>query len=106
MMTTRWEPRSRMIVRATSVFPEPDPPAMPMRMRPDIDAGEANRNLTLTPCIGALLRRAQIEWALAAIARWAPASALVTGDPTKKLSRPPQWPARGSEALEFARGTK
>src|SRR5262245_19969595 len=33
MMTTRSEPSSRTMVRATSVFPDPDPPAIPIRMR-------------------------------------------------------------------------
>ena len=33
MMTTRSDPSSRTMLRATRVFPEPDPPAMPMRMR-------------------------------------------------------------------------
>ena len=36
MMTTRSEPRSLTIVRATSVFPEPEPPAIPIRMRRDM----------------------------------------------------------------------
>src|SRR6266487_1484758 len=33
MMTTRSEPSPRTIVRATSVLPEPEPPAMPIRIR-------------------------------------------------------------------------
>src|ERR1051325_2559674 len=33
MMTTRSEPSSRTMVRATRVFPDPDPPAIPIRMR-------------------------------------------------------------------------
>src|SRR5882672_2273916 len=33
MMTTRSEPSSRTMVRATRVLPDPEPPAMPIRMR-------------------------------------------------------------------------
>src|SRR5205085_12663495 len=43
MMTTRLEPSSRTMVRATRVFPEPDPPAMPMRMRRAMDRTLAPR---------------------------------------------------------------
>src|SRR5689334_17982661 len=42
MMVTRLDPRSRTIVRATSVLPEPEPPAMPIRMFLDTVA-DANR---------------------------------------------------------------
>jgi hypothetical protein len=42
-IVTRLEPRSRTIVRATSVFPEPDPPAIPIRMFFRDMAADANR---------------------------------------------------------------
>src|SRR5262245_49713481 len=43
MMTTRLEPSSRTMVRATSVLPDPDPPAMPMRMRRDMPSRRYQR---------------------------------------------------------------
>src|SRR5258706_7770872 len=49
MITTRSEPSSRTMVRATRVLPDPEPPAMPMRIRRGIrrtvthGAGSGNR---------------------------------------------------------------
>src|SRR6267143_1410423 len=42
MITTRRDPSSRTMVRATTVLPEPEPPAMPIRMRRDIPVWKAN----------------------------------------------------------------